>query len=184
MSGNHTHYYVAPTSGAQNKSAGVCESRIVRSLRRIVRGIELHSRKLVIDHQITGPQLACLLALQAEEPLTVKKLAQQAFLSPSTVVGIVDRLEEKGLVKRCRSCNDRRSVFITVTEAGHRLLAAAPSPIQESLTHAIKGLPEEEMVAITIALEKVVDLMESFDCKGDPPPLKASNNGISDDVSL
>lgn len=137
------------------------ELRIFQSLRRIIRAIELHSRKLATDHKITGPQLVCLLALKEQEPLTLKKLAQLVFLSPSTVVGIVDRLEEKGLVGRSRSVVDRRSVFISVTESGNRMLANAPLAIQESLARALKRLPEKEMVSITMALEKIVDMMEA-----------------------
>lgn len=137
------------------------ELRIFHSLRRISRAIELYSRKLATEHQITGPQLVCLLALKKEEPLTIKKLAQLAYLSPSTVVGIVDRLEEKGLVGRSRSATDRRSVLITLTAGGHHLLASAPSPIQETLAHTLKGLPEKDKISITLALERVGDLMEA-----------------------
>lgn len=137
------------------------ELRVFQALRKIIRAIELHSRKLASDYQITGPQLVCLLALQEEAPLTVKRLAQSAYLSPSTVVGIVDRLEEKDLVQRIRSTTDRRSVKISVTEKGQQLLSNAPSPIQESLARALQHLPELEKVSIALALEKVVDLMEA-----------------------
>ncbi len=145
------------------------EQRVFQSLRRITRVLELHSRRLTVDYQITGPQLACLLALKENEPLTIKKLAQSAYLSPSTIVGIVDRLEEKGLVHRSRSVIDRRSVLITVTENGHYLLSSAPSPIQESLARTLAALPEQEKGAITFALEKVADLMEARDLDANPP---------------
>lgn len=137
------------------------ELRVFQSLRRIIRAIELHSHKLATEYRITGPQLLCLVALREEAPLTIKRLAQSAYLSASTVVGIVDRLEEKGLVTRIRSASDRRAVQISVTENGRFLLANAPSPIQESLAQALEGLPEEEKVSIALALEKVVDLMEA-----------------------
>jgi DNA-binding MarR family transcriptional regulator len=137
------------------------ELRVFQSLRRIIRAIELHSRKLATDYGITGPQLVCLVTIREEEPLTIKNLAQSAYLSASTVVGIVDRLEEKGLATRIRSVSDRRAVQISITEKGRILLASAPSPIQESLAQALEGLPEEEKVSIALALEKVVDLMEA-----------------------
>jgi DNA-binding MarR family transcriptional regulator len=167
MSSEKTNKKILPSPDAVAKTGGGSftkhELRIFQALRRIIRAIELHSRKLVTDHHVTGPQLVCLLALKAEEPLSVKELARQAVLSPSTIVGILDRLEEKELVGRCRSSNDRRSVLITLTEKGQRLLAGAPSPIQDSLARSLKKLPEEEMAFITLALEKVVDLMEACD---------------------
>ncbi len=137
------------------------ELRIFQSLRRIIRAIEIHSQKLAQTHQITGPQLGCILAIGENGSLTTTKLAQTVFLSPSTVVGIVDRLEKKGLVARTRGLQDRRQVQIGLTESGKLLAQSAPSPLQDTLADALKGLPELEQVSITLALEKVVDLMEA-----------------------
>jgi len=133
--------------------------RVLQSLRRIIRAVEIHSRKLIQSHQVTGPQLTCLMAL-AETPLTLTALAQAVYLSASTVVGIVDRLEEKGLLQRNRSHQDRRQVLISLTADGSRLISDAPSPLQDRLAEALQNLPELEQVSITLALEKIVDLME------------------------
>jgi DNA-binding MarR family transcriptional regulator len=140
---------------------GNYELRIFQSLRRIIRAIEIHSQKLSHDHQITGPQLGCLQAIKQKGALTTTRLAQTVFLSPSTVVGIVDRLEEKGLVSRLRSTSDRRQVQICLTEAGTRLAGSAPSPLQETLACSLQDLPALELVSITLALDKLVSLMEA-----------------------
>jgi DNA-binding MarR family transcriptional regulator len=140
---------------------GSYELRILQSLRQIIRAIEIHSHKLVQDYQITGPQLNCLLALQEHESLTPTALAHIVYLSPSTIVGIVDRLEEKGLVDRSRSSKDRRQVLITITAAGRELTKSAPSPLQETLVERLRALPETEQVTIIRALEKVADLMDA-----------------------
>lgn len=140
---------------------GNYELRIFQSLRRIIRAIEIHSQKLSHDHQITGPQLGCLLALKQHGGLTATRLAHTVFLSPSTVVGIVDRLEEKALVSRIRNTKDRRQVEICLTDAGTRLAGSVPSPLQETLANNLKGLPSLELVSITLALDKLVSLMEA-----------------------
>lgn len=137
------------------------ELRILQSLRRIIRAIETDSQVLAQHHHVTGPQLACLLAVREHGALTTCKLAQAVFLSPSTVVGIVDRLAEKGLVVRERGQRDRRQVLVALTEAGLRLTERAPSPLQETLATGLRELPELEQVSITLALEKVVDLMNA-----------------------
>lgn len=137
------------------------ELRILQSLRRIIRAIETHSQALVQNHHVTGPQLACLLAVREHGALTTCKLAHAVFLSPSTVVGIVDRLAEKGLVTRERGQRDRRQVLVALTEAGLRLVERAPSPLQETLSAGLRELPALEQVSITLALEKVVDLMNA-----------------------
>lgn len=136
------------------------ELRILQSLRRIIKSIDIHSRKLASRHRITGPQLGCLLALQESGPITSAKLAQQVYLSPSTIVGIIDRLEKKDLVRRNRDSKDRRLVYISITPAAEELIAAAPSLLQDTLSGNLTELPESEQIAITMALEKLVDLME------------------------
>lgn len=144
------------------------ELRILQSIRRIIRSVEIHSHKLVQDHEITGPQLGCLLTLAKDGPLTISQLARTVYQSPSTVVGIVDRLENKGLAVRQRGNKDRRQVQVCMTEAGKNLIASAPSPLQKTLAESLKKLPELEQVSITMALEKVVDMMEAREIEAAP----------------
>ncbi len=135
--------------------------RILQALRRIIRAVDMHSHKLSSQYKITGPQLACLMAIKEEGSLNSGALAKKVYLSPSTVVGIVDRLEEKKLVNRTRSSTDRRQVLISITPQGEQLISEAPSLLQDTLAEALVELPEIEQVSITMALEKLVDLMEA-----------------------
>lgn len=135
--------------------------KILQGLRKIIRAIDLHSRKLVGTHHITGPQLICLITVVEEGPCTLKQIAQRVFLSPSTVVGILDRLEAKGLVLRARDTRDRRLVNVTATATGRTLVENAPSPLQEGLAGALKRLPEIEQATIALSLQRIVDLMEA-----------------------
>ncbi len=134
--------------------------RTLQAFRRIIRAIDLHSHKLATQHRITGPQLGCLQAIKNHGPITSARLAQQIFLSPSTIVGIIDRLEEKKLVERNRDRKDRRLIHICITNAGEELVAKAPSLLQDTLIRALAELPETEQISITLTLEKLVDLME------------------------
>lgn len=164
---------------------GSYDLRILQALRRIIRAIEIHSHRLNQNHQITGPQLGCLLAVKQHGALTTTGLARTVFLSPSTVVGIVDRLEEKGLLTRLRSTDDRRQVQLCLTEEGHRLADHAPSPLQETLTDSLKTLPPLELVSITLALDKLVSLMEAGEISAAPiletgPLLSSADNSNAD----
>lgn len=134
--------------------------RILTAIRRIIRSVEIYSRRLAMGHGITAPQLVCLGRVVESGGLSLKDLASQVHLSPSTMVGIVDRLEAKGLVQRERSRADRRLVLITATSAGRQMVSDAPSPLQDALATALDELPELERVAIALSLERVVDLME------------------------
>lgn len=133
--------------------------KILQGLRKIMR-VDIHSRKLVATHDITAPQLICLSTLAEEGPLTQKQIAERVFLSPSTVVGILDRLEGKALVLRARDTRDRRRVNVTATARGKRLVEFAPSPLQEGLARSLTNLPEIEQATIALSLQRIVDLME------------------------
>ena len=135
------------------------EGRILRAIRRIIRSVDIYSHKLAIDCGVTVPQLSCLLQLAESGPLTLKALAQRVDLTSGTVVGIIDRLERKGLVERTRSQIDRRQVQISISRQGRSLVARAPSPLQDRLAHALHGLQPFDRAAIAQSLERIVDLM-------------------------
>jgi len=122
--------------------------------------VDIYSHKLALDCGVTVPQLSCLLLISEAGPLTLKALALQVDLTAGTVVGIVDRLEKKGFVRRARSLVDRRQVQISITEEGRFLAARAPSPLQDRLAAALQGLPASDRAAIALSLEHVVELME------------------------
>ena len=54
----------------------ISELRILQSLRRIIRAIEIHSQHLNHIYQITGPQLGCLLAIKQHGAMTPTRLAR------------------------------------------------------------------------------------------------------------
>ncbi len=133
---------------------------MLRAIRRIIRAVDLYSHRLSLDAGITVPQLACLIEVAASGPMTLKALAERVHLTSSTLVGIVDRLQKKGLLHRERSATDRREVLISVTEEGKILAQNAPSPLHDRLAAGLSELAAAEQAAIAVALERIVDLME------------------------
>lgn len=137
------------------------ELRILRSLRRIIHSVDLYSKELAATNRITAPQLICLLHVANNGPVSATAIGREVHLSPSTVVGILDRLEEKGLVERQRSREDRRIVRVTATREGVELARKSPSPLQQRLANALSELPELEQATIALSLERIVVLMEA-----------------------
>src|SRR5690606_26093070 len=109
---------------------------------------------------ITSPQLVALMAISQLGPSTVKSIGRSIHLSPSTVVGIVDRLEEKKLVRRERDTRDRRNVFVAVTPEGQALVDKAPSVLPEGFPSALAALPENDQHTLVVALEQFATLLE------------------------
>ena len=137
--------------------------RVVRALRQIIYAVDLHSRRLSAEHKLTAPQLDCLLTIEEHQPVTASAIARSVHLSPSTVVGVLDRLEVKGLVLRERGAKDRRLVWLSLTDQGRSLVESAPSSLQKTLAEAMRELSEETTTAIAESLERIVELMEIRD---------------------
>jgi DNA-binding MarR family transcriptional regulator len=142
--------------------------QVLQALRRIMRATDLYSKSLAAEHQLTVPQLLCLLAIYQEEPLTATSIAKRVHLSASTVVGILDRLGAKGLVVRERGTEDRRIVNVTLSEKGRGVAGSAPSPLQERFVRAFGKLRREEQESIAAALQRIVELMEAKDLDAAP----------------
>jgi DNA-binding MarR family transcriptional regulator len=101
---------------------------IVYQIRRLMQAGELYTKELSKTHQVSAPQLHCLLALYEHGPLPPSQIARHIMVKSSTVTGIIDRLEQKGLVTRLRNSPDRRVINIELTETGMRLAQNAPLP--------------------------------------------------------
>lgn len=132
---------------------------MMRSIRRIIRAVDMHSKLLQQSQDFTTPQLVTLLTVAEQGPLTLKALSQAIDLSPSTTVGIIDRLESKGMVHRTRSQADRRAVLISITTKGQEAAMHAPFPLQHRLLEKFKTLSDLEQSTLALALERVVELM-------------------------
>ena len=148
------------TSESQQVPATRHGLRVLQALRQIIRAVDLYSRHLLREYEITGPQLITLLTVKEYELVTVSAIAVHIHLSSSTVIGILDRLESKGLIRRDRDLKDRRLVHVSLTEKGEALARNAPSPLQDAFAGAMRKLPETELVMIAESLERIVGLMQ------------------------
>ncbi len=141
--------------------------KVLQLLRKCIRATDIHSKSLQARYGLTTPQQLCLLLLR-EEALSVSALAKAVHLSASTVVGIVDRLEEQGMVYRERQSTDRRVVKVQITEKGQVLADNSPPPIQEKLMNGLSNLSEDKQNAIVRSLEEITDLMGLIDMDASP----------------
>jgi DNA-binding MarR family transcriptional regulator len=135
------------------------EYRILSALRRVIRSVDIYSKKLHTALGLTTPQLLCLHALAKAERMTLTDLAKNVHLGVSTINGIIDRLEAKHYLARHRSTEDRRKVYLELSPAGREIVARAPSLLQDTLSVALAKLPQAEQITIAESLERVVTLM-------------------------
>ena len=143
----------------------VAISEILMSLRRIIKSLQDYSQKVSSHFGITGPQLWVLKTIHQNGSLPLGELSKRMYLNPSTITGVVDRLEKKKNVLRDRSEKDRRVVRVQLTPKGGRLVKRAPKPIQGRLIYGLRKLKEDELLLICRSIEKLVEIMEAQDVK-------------------
>lgn len=157
------------------------EQQIVASIRQIVRAVDLHSHRLLEACGLTGPQLTTLSTIARIGPTTPTAIARAVHLSQGTVTGILQRLERRELVRRTRGDADRRTVTIEVTEDGRRILAHAPSLLQDRFRTELMALQEWERLQILSTLQRVAGLMGVDRLDASPHLVSGDVHGAPDD---
>jgi DNA-binding MarR family transcriptional regulator len=93
---------------------------VIFLIRKLMHGAELYTKELNKKYSITSAQLNCLLALYENGPLPPSQIARHMMVNSSTVTGVIDRLEQKSLVRRQRNSPDRRIINIQLTTNGKK----------------------------------------------------------------
>ncbi len=132
---------------------------IIKLLRKIMQLLDTHSRLLLKKYDLTIPQVMCLYEVFEKNAITVVALAENIHLSTSTLVGIIDRLEEKKLVRRIRDKVDRRSVFVKITAKGHRFVTDTPYLLHNRLHDDLNGLTAKRQAMIVDSLNIISSLL-------------------------
>jgi DNA-binding MarR family transcriptional regulator len=145
----------------------ICEQVLV-TLRRIIRAIDIHSKTLVQQYGITGPQLMILRELARNDRMPAGILARKVSLSHATVTGILDRLERHAFIKRERCESDRRRVIVGLTVAGREMLKRAPSLLQDRFFTKFEALEEWEQTMILSALQRLASMVSATKIEASP----------------
>lgn len=124
------------------------------------RGVDSNAHK----NGITIPQKSVLRMLVRYGSLSVKEISQKVELSHSTVSGIVDRLENKGLVKRLQDPQDRRFTKVTISaEVKDFIQNKMPHYMFAGIAEAFKNATPEEQVKIIDGLTILRQLIDKED---------------------
>jgi DNA-binding MarR family transcriptional regulator len=110
---------------------------------------------------ITPVQFAALQAVQNAPGTDQRTLARTIGFDTSTIAGVIDRLEARGLMLRSASAQDRRVRLLTLTPAGEQLLADVVPSMLRAQERILAPLPAQErgefmrMLGVLIANDAV-----------------------------
>lgn len=135
---------------------------ILEKIRRIVRSINLESKRIQKAHGISIPQLLCLNFLnhQTDFKASHKEIKNFLQLNASTLTGIVNRLEKKGYVARLPKKDDKRVEYIIITGRGSELLENIPEPLHEKLSERLQKLSSRELQQLIHSFDMIINLLD------------------------
>ncbi len=137
-------------------------TEILIKIRKIVRSIDIESKKIQKEHGVSIPQVLCLTFLHDSPNYQATQADLRRFLNlnPSTVSGIIDRLEKKGFLARLPKIGDKRVVNIALTSSGDKLLKGIPSLLHVQLAEKLEQLSEIELNDVERGLNTLVTILD------------------------
>lgn len=138
--------------------------RIFHLLHRVHQATFRASDKLLGDALgISTTQSAVLMFLKQRKGVSMGTLAAGIGLKITSLSGLIDRMEHKGLVARQRSAKDRRSVEIVLTPMGRCMLAKAEPLVRTANDAVLKEIGSTaEARAFASACESIIDLADDL----------------------
>jgi len=130
-------------------------------LRKVIRFINLENKRIEKKVGLSIPQLLTLQLLSqcVGRRATGKEIKKHLVLNASTVTGIVNRLEKKGLVVKANSPDDRRTTFIVLTAPGMEALRQSPTTAQVNLSDKLTSLSPEKLAELSKSIDLLINIL-------------------------
>ena len=90
----------------------------VRLLAECLQGFERYSGESVRRYGLTHAQFDIIATLGNTDGMSYKELGERTLITKGTLTGVIERLEHKGIVRRERSSDDKRSFHVRLSDAG------------------------------------------------------------------
>jgi DNA-binding MarR family transcriptional regulator len=128
---------------------------IIADFRSAITTLKAISNERVLRRGLSMAQLNILYTLTRCGEMPMSRLAEMLNVSLSSATGLIDRIEERGLIERTRVPEDRRIVVIRVTAAGERLLGELDLLSDELLRSVLGRLTRAERTAVGSAFASI-----------------------------
>jgi len=128
---------------------------LVDALAQLSFAVQSALGRIAAAHDLSIVQARLLGILRDRRP-TIKDLATFLQLDKSSVTGLIDRAQERGLVTRTASSLDRRSVHVTITAAGQKLVDATQVAFQAEIAVLVADLNFAQRARLSTTASLVV----------------------------
>ena len=113
-----------------------------------------HQNDIRRKYKISANEMEIILYIQEKGPQRMKSVGERFKIKFSTLTSLVDKIERLNLVKRVNSKEDRRSILVTITKKGKRMLEEYNSQIKSLADRITEIAKEDSLPSIVETLEK------------------------------
>lgn len=113
-----------------------------------------------ISEDLTSDQYLILRLIDGQELCTSTYLAESFAVGKSSITAMVNRLVEAGMIERTRDENDRRQVYLSITEYGRKVYDGAEKQVQEIISPYLFHFEEKDIEKFVGMFEKLGSLMQ------------------------
>lgn len=132
-------------------------------MRQVLTSILQEADRRLVELDLTHAQwLPLFRLLNCPHETTAVTLARDLQVDPAAVTRLIDRLEAKQLVRRERSCTDRRVVNLALTDAGRAVAERVPPVLTEVLNTHLTGFSVEEFEQLMGLLRRLLSNGEAM----------------------
>lgn len=133
-----------------------------------LQGFERYSGESVRHYGLTHAQFDIIATLGNTPGMSYKELGERTLITKGTLTGVIERLEQKGIVRRERSSDDKRSFHVCLTEAGDAVFREVFPKVIAHGKQLFAGFSSAEFDEMDAVLRK---LRERIGQAGRPSPL-------------
>ncbi|MDQ3950262.1 MAG: MarR family transcriptional regulator [Gemmatimonadota bacterium] len=129
--------------------------QLVIALGRAVKALEKGVRPHLAKHELAMTEFAVLEVLYHKGPLPLSEIRDRILVTGASTTYVVNKLEQRGLMRRRGSGEDKRVVFGEITPAGRKLIGNIFPAHVEQLRQLMAGLSPSEKRTATQLLRKL-----------------------------
>ncbi len=119
--------------------------QFMRLLWAVDHGLQSRSKRMEADLGITGPQRLVIRVVGRFPGISAGDLADILHIHPSTLTGVLQRLQKRGMIERRRDPKDARRAQLWVTARGQEIDAVRSGTVEAAVRRAITRVPEQQL---------------------------------------
>jgi DNA-binding MarR family transcriptional regulator len=141
------------TRGSSTTGNREAVDRIIADLRATLREIRCIGSERLLRQGVSMGHLHLMSVIDRHGEMAMSRLAEVLDVSVSNATGLIDRMEERGLVARRRVADDRRVVLVGLTEAGQQALTDLELLRNDLLARILGHLDDRQLARVAGALD-------------------------------